>query len=421
MDWGGAGGAAFRLHSNFLKHGHESIFYSQQVKKHKNEVIKFNFNDNNLFYLDIIKRIQKKLLSNQKYFYSFQLDNDDFDIEAFKSSLMFVPDFIIVHFFSEMVTPHSLLRIHQLTGAPIIWNLMDMAVFTGGCHYAWDCEKYTTNCGNCPALKFNWENDYSRKTWLNKQINFQEMKSAVASGSSWLLRQSRQSSLLGRLINKFIPIAVDPLFFSPTRRNSARSHFEIPEGMKVVLWGMANFYEHRKGGFFALDALKQLTKKYNFDPKSTLVLTIGDPRIEIAMKATQFKNIHMGYVNNESMLADLYACADVFLCPSIEDSGPMMINESLMSGTPVVAFRMGVAPDLVVKDETGYIAGLGNVDDLAEGLFELLMLDSDASGRMRNNCRERAETLFHPDRQMAEFISLFHEISHSIPDMNSIH
>ncbi len=29
--------------------------------------------------------------------------------------------------------------------------MMDMAPMTGGCHYAWDCEKYKMKCGGCPA------------------------------------------------------------------------------------------------------------------------------------------------------------------------------------------------------------------------------------------------------------------------------
>ena len=41
--------------------------------------------------------------------------------------------------------------------------------------------------------------------------------------------------------------------------------------------------------------------------------------------------------------------------PSIEDSGPIMSCEVLMTGTPLVTFDVGIAVDLVSCD-TGYMA-----------------------------------------------------------------
>ena len=64
-----------------------------------------------------------------------------------------------------------------------------------------------------------------------------------------------------------------------------------------------------------------------------------------------------------------YACADLFLCPSLEDSGPMMINYGVMAYIPVVAFEMGVALDIIRHKENGYIAKWRDVDDFAEGIL----------------------------------------------------
>jgi glycosyltransferase involved in cell wall biosynthesis len=59
-----------------------------------------------------------------------------------------------------------------------------------------------------------------------------------------------------------------------------------------------------------------------------------------------FESTMLGYLSYED-LAKAYNAADVFVCPSIEDSGPSMINQSALCGTPIVAFEMGVAFDLV--------------------------------------------------------------------------
>ena len=75
---------------------------------------------------------------------------------------------------------------------------------------------------------------------------------------------------------------------------------------------------------------------------------------------------HFGRVDY-TVLNKLYAAADVVVIPSIEDSGPLMTSEVLMTGTPVVAFDTGIASELISK-EYGYLATIGDSVDLASGI-----------------------------------------------------
>ena len=72
---------------------------------------------------------------------------------------------------------------------------------------------------------------------------------------------------------------------------------------------------------------------------------------------------------NESGLIRAYQAADVFISPSIEDSGPLMVNQAMMCGTPVVAFKTGVALDLIDGYETGYAADLKDSKELSDGIY----------------------------------------------------
>ena len=47
----------------------------------------------------------------------------------------------------------------------------------------------------------------------------------------------------------------------------------------------------------------------------------------------------------------------------------MMINYGIMQYIPVVAFEMGVALDLIVHKENGYIAKWRDVNDFANGIL----------------------------------------------------
>jgi glycosyltransferase involved in cell wall biosynthesis len=80
----------------------------------------------------------------------------------------------------------------------------------------------------------------------------------------------------------------------------------------------------------------------------------------------------LGHLSEEARLATAYRAADVFVCPSVEDAGPMMIPEAMLCGTPVVAFNTGGAPDLVVTGKTGFLAQLGDTAHLARGLLQVL-------------------------------------------------
>jgi glycosyltransferase involved in cell wall biosynthesis len=108
----------------------------------------------------------------------------------------------------------------------------------------------------------------------------------------------------------------------------------------------------------------------------------------------------MGFLKNNEELASAYQASDIFLCPSIEDSGPMMINQSIMCGVPVVSFELGVSLDLVLTGETGYRAKLRDSNDMAEGIFYFLRLADDDYLRVSKNCRDLAMKLYSPEVQI---------------------
>ena len=62
----------------------------------------------------------------------------------------------------------------------------------------------------------------------------------------------------------------------------------------------------------------------------------------------------------------------MFLCPTMDDEGPMMVTESMMCGTPVVMFKVGIAGDLIREGESGYAVPAGDAVALARALSLVL-------------------------------------------------
>ena len=113
-------------------------------------------------------KIWLKSRTDQSYYFQNQLSTPT-RINHLKNFLEdFTPDIIVAHSLTYFFTVRQLYELQQITGAPIIWYLLDMAPLTGGCHYAWDCSGYTRNCGKCPALGSTDENDLSRRVFNTK-------------------------------------------------------------------------------------------------------------------------------------------------------------------------------------------------------------------------------------------------------------
>lgn len=53
---------------------------------------------------------------------------------------------------------------------PVYWQMTDMSILTGGCHYSWGCDGYTKDCSFCPALSSFPDKSISKKT-LSKKMN----------------------------------------------------------------------------------------------------------------------------------------------------------------------------------------------------------------------------------------------------------
>lgn len=165
--------------------------------------------------------------------------------------------------------------------------------------------------------------------------------------------------------------------------------------------------EARKGMGVLIKALSLLAERYGARRRDVMVVTAGkDPGL-VRLDGCGFPRKHLGLLIDDRVLATAYQAADVFVCPSIEDSGPMMINEAIMSGTPVVAFEMGVAVDLVHTGQTGYRALLGDAGDLARGIGFVLSSDEVAARSMASECRTLGLDRCHPGVQARAFTELF--------------
>ena len=131
------------------------------------------------------------------------------------STIGFIPDVIIVLFTQNFVNFADLYALQKVTKAPIFFLLCDMAVFTGLCHYSWDCLNYRSVCGSCPAIFSKSSDDVSYKNLLVKVNYAKKMDITALSWSDWLLEKVKKSTVFNEKPVLKIPIIGEKMNFHP--------------------------------------------------------------------------------------------------------------------------------------------------------------------------------------------------------------
>lgn len=316
------------------------------------------------------------------------------------------PDVILYIFPGSLLNARNLYELNQRTGAPIFWYLMDSAALTGGCHYAWDCLGYTTGCGQCPAIRARQADDQSAVNLRFKQTHFAKTDISIISATEWQHRMALRSLLFGsRALHKVL-LPVNPDVFHPADMAQARKMLGISSDRQVIFCGAAQLDEKRKGMKYLAEAL-QILKQSGAPQLGDVLLLVAGSRFDTIAADFPVECKPLGLLADDQALAQAFQAADFFVCPSVEDAGPMMINQALMCGKPVVAFDMGVASDLVLSGKTGHVAALKDSRDLAAGIADMLALDGPARLRYADRCRQLALEKCTPGVQMAQLEQIF--------------
>ena len=289
------------------------------------------------------------------------------------------PTHIMVHWVSGYANAKYVRTLQELTGAKVYYWMIDEACLSGGCHYPWDCDGYKSGCKNCPMTKSSFIQKTIRKNFLHKLHYIPSDAEVVLPTDMDRIRLEQSMIWKGHKWHKMLEIVNEETFYPSENTTELKKEFNLPLDKKLVLFGSSFLDEERKGMRVLIKALQKI------DRSDVVCVVVGSQdKLDIKLP-----NIRLGRVDIPT-LAKLYRVADIFVCPSLEDSGPQMINQSIMSGTPVVAFAMGVALDIVKTGETGYLAKWNDAEDLAKGIDYLLDVPQKEFAKMRVYCRTLA-------------------------------
>ncbi len=310
------------------------------------------------------------------------------------------PDLVHLNWVAEgFLHPATLPRL----GKPVVWTCQDMWPFTGGCHYARDCQAYRGRCGRCPELRSRRATDLSTRSQQAKIAALAAVEQLVVVATSrWIADCARSSAIFAGREVVVIPNGLDTQAFAPQPSAAARRRHGLPEGRPIVLYGAADAVHNPLKGFAKLlEALPQLRT-----PQVMLVV-FGAARLELELPPG-YDVRFIDWVDGIDELAALYAAAEVMVVPSIQEAFGQTVTEALACGTPVVAFDATGPQDIVDHLRTGYLATPFEAADLAVGIDTILAgRQSEAAGQMRQRARQSAVDRFAIDKVAGDYEAVY--------------
>ena len=410
---GGAARAAQRLHHGLLRLGHDSSMYV--LKKHSDDPMVRSFELSRDPGTGAERRKRRQEIEEDFAGYeksrpeiyrigdSFNDDRSPFGAEPLQQlppcdvvNLHVISGFVDHQAFFSSVPEHT----------PVVWTLHDMNSFTGGCHYDYGCGKHTENCGACPQLGSEDEEDLSRQSWWRKHEVYSDIgrdRLHVVGASRWLADEARRSSLLGGFPVSTIPYSLDTQTFASRNRTAARNTLGLPQEARIVLFLTDSIVTRRKGFALLAEALNGLE-----DVSDVLLLSLGNnPSVlENPPIVESIPHRHLDFLDDDYRLSLIYSAADLFVIPSLQENLPQTTLEAMSCGTPAVGFDVGGIPDLVRPGVTGELATVGDAEDLGNAIRSLLEAPEKLL-EMSANCRHIVIQEYSHDVQAGRYADLY--------------
>ena len=322
-------------------------------------------------------------------------------------------DIVCVAFWQELLSFATIEALYDKLHCLFMFLCVDYSVMSGGCHFTGPCDRFQTGCGRCPAFSSCRECDFTRWNVQYRARVYQKVKPVVF-GNSYMNSFYRRAYLLKDYDRLEIGYPfMDNEKFKPMDREMYRRRYEIPSDKRfVIFFGSQDLDDERKGFSYLLDALQAFKEHLSPEEERSVLLLIAGRNIDPIKDRLCLDYSYLGFVD-PAELPGIYSMSSIFLCSSVNDAGPSMVNQALSCGTPVVSFEMGTALDVVKDRGTGYCATLRDSEDLAKGIEQLFRLSDSDYLSLRKQCRSVALALTSDEAFVKNFMRVYHKYAES--------
>ena len=216
---------------------------------------------------------------------------------------------------------------------------------------------------------------------------------------------SLSSEMAAKLVAKF-PAKRDKIFivanpvdltkFHPAIEKDKENKFILQSNKPLVLF-LGGTQDKRKGWDL-------LEKALDFTKLPFTLIVIGGISRKKLGKNNNIDIIGIEKISNVNNLRRLYVSSHVVIVPSRIEGLPQTATEALSCGTPVVGFKIGGLLDIVINNQTGFLAKPFDTKELGLAIDKIVNLEKS---NFISYCRTMAEDNFSFEAVSLEYNRVF--------------
>ncbi len=229
-------------------------------------------------------------------------------------------------------------------------------------------------------------------------------------GVTAVSRFLKEKTITNYHIDKEIEIIhnfIDTDLFKPVQKCQYKKHV-APNDEKILVH-TSNFRAVKR----VPDTIRILELVKKEIPAKLLLIGDGPDRSECERLARELNlQNDVVFLGKQDGLADILTEADIFLMPSQSESFGLAALEAMSCGVPVISSSVGGLPELIIHNETGYIAEFGDVQRMAKYSISLLKSEKKYKAFSKNS-RTRSTNVFNKEIIVPQYESYYEKILNS--------
>ncbi len=229
-------------------------------------------------------------------------------------------------------------------------------------------------------------------------------------GVTAVSRFLKEKTLINFNVNKEIEVIynfIDTEKYKPNDNKPYRERL-ASHGEKILIH-TSNFRAVKR----VPDTIRILHKVKKELPAKLVLVGDGPERSECERLARELDlQKDVIFLGKQDALPEILTAADIFLMPSQSESFGLSALEAMACGIPVVSSSVGGLPELVIHNETGYIAEIGDIERMSKYVIDLLTNEKKYKIFSKNS-RERAVKYFDKNLIVPKYIEYYEKILNS--------
>ena len=203
------------------------------------------------------------------------------------------------------------------------------------------------------------------------------------------------------------PIRVLPYGIPDVVRRRSRREEQPDDPLRFLLLGTI---EHRKGQLTLLEAVRGLPQDVLDRSEFLIVGRPHDAKLaaEVRTAAEASPHIHFRETVGHNDALALIDEADVMLCASSDETGPLILIEAMALGKPILSTKVGVVGENLVAEEEALFVEPGDAVGLAAAI-QRLVRDPKLLLKLATNARNAYDQYFGLERFGKGFLAVLEE------------